>query len=110
MEDIFQIQVRERHLRNLAEINQVRQIEEVYDIEVVNNVARSMLKADVVMKGFDRTSYSGKGQVVAVADSGLDTGSETNCHPAFEGRVVKLNFGAARILARKTTYMATADT
>ena len=52
-----------------------------------NNVARQILDADVLVNG---TAYQGKGQLVAVADTGFDQGLATNPHPAFTGRVAKL--------------------
>jgi subtilisin family serine protease len=39
---------------------------------------------------FDGLSLSGAGQIVAVADSGLDTGAPTTIHPDFRGRIVDI--------------------
>jgi hypothetical protein len=79
--------VEENHLDDLAAIDAVRVIEEVPDFELCNNVARSILNANVVVNG---TTYQGDGQIVAVADSGFDNGSTTSPHPAFTGRVARL--------------------
>jgi serine protease AprX len=81
------ISVQERYLDDLAGVDQVRSIEEVPTRKLFNNVARPILHAQVVVNG---TTYQGKGQVVAVADTGFDKGSTTNVHPAFTGRVAKL--------------------
>jgi hypothetical protein len=34
-------------------------------------------------------AFTGKGELVAVADTGFDKGSTTDVHPAFKGRVKK---------------------
>jgi serine protease AprX len=81
------VNVQERYLNDLAALDQVRAIEEVPTRKLTNNVARTILHAQVVVNG---TTYEGKGQVIAVADTGFDKGSKTNVHPAFTGRVAKL--------------------
>lgn len=71
----------------LAKLDEVHHIEPVPERQLFNNVARTILNADVLVNG---TKYRGKGQVIAVADTGLDKGSTTNVHPAFKGRVDKI--------------------
>jgi serine protease AprX len=85
--DKVRVSVQERYLNDLAALDQVRSIEEVPRRKLFNNVARTILHAQVVVNG---TTYEGKGQVIAVADTGFDKGSTTNVHPAFTGRVAKL--------------------
>ena len=79
--------VEEKYLDDLAAIDAVRVIQEVPRVKLRNNVARPILNADVVVTG---KTYQGDGQVVAVADTGFDTGSTASPHPAFTGRVAKL--------------------
>jgi serine protease AprX len=86
------LHVEERYLNDVAGVDQVREIQEVHPVKLLNNVARTIMKADVVVNG---TGYSGKGQVVAVADTGFDKGSTTDCLPAFAGRVANL-YGLGR--------------
>ena len=83
----IRVGVQERYLNDLAAIDQVRAIEEVPVRRLFNNVAGPIIHAQVVVNG---TAYQGKGQVVAVGDTGFDKGSTTNVHPAFTGRVAKL--------------------
>ena len=83
----IRVGVQERYLDDLAAIDQVRAIEEVPVRRLFNNVAGPIIHAQVVVNG---TAYQGKGQVVAVGDTGFDKGSKTNVHPAFTGRVAKL--------------------
>lgn len=79
--------VQEKYLDDLAAIDAVRVIQEVPQVGLRNNVARTILNANVVVTG---ATYQGDGQVVAVADTGFDKGSTTSPHPAFTGRVAKL--------------------
>ena len=81
------LQVQERYLDDLAAIDEVRHLEEVPEVKLFNNVARSILNAHVVLNG---TAFEADGQIVAVNDTGFDMGSTTNVHPAFTGRVLKL--------------------
>jgi serine protease AprX len=74
-------------LAGLAEIDAVRHVEPVPERQLFNNVARDIMRADVVVAG---TTYEGDGQVIAVADTGFDKGSTTDVHTAFAGRVKKL--------------------
>ncbi|MFL6628006.1 MAG: S8 family serine peptidase [Vitreoscilla sp.] len=79
--------VQEKYLDDLAAIDAVQVIQEVPQVKLRNNVARPILNANVVVTG---KTYQGDGQVVAVADTGFDTGSTASPHPAFAGRVAKL--------------------
>lgn len=79
--------VEERFLDDLAALDGVRTITGVPEVALRNNVARPILNADVTVAG---VAYQGGGQVVAVADTGFDTGSPGAPHPAFSGRVDRL--------------------
>ncbi|KRE30447.1 S8 family serine peptidase [Agromyces sp. Soil535] len=86
-------------LPTLATIDEVREIQPVPERRLFNNVARGILNADVDVNG---TTYRGDGELVAVADTGFDTGDPVNPHPAFTGRV-------AQLLALGRTSPAQAD-
>ena len=75
------------NLSEIASVDEVKAIEEVVQPILFNNVARGIIDADVLV---NNTPYEGQGQVVAVADTGFDLGSESDVHPAFSGRVAKL--------------------
>ena len=79
--------VQERYLDDLAALDAVRVVQEVPKVKLRNNVARPILNAQVVVSG---TTYEGAGEVIAVADTGFDTGSTASPHPAFTGRVARL--------------------
>jgi serine protease AprX len=79
--------IQSRYLPDIAAIDEVRHIEEYVHRELHNNVALRILKADVT---HSHASLEGSGQIVAVADTGFDTGSMADVHPAFGDRLLKL--------------------
>ncbi|AJF68982.1 S8 family serine peptidase [Streptomyces vietnamensis] len=79
--------VRDEDLAALAAIDEVKEIEEVPERVLYNTVAGNLMHAHVSLNG---TKFRGEGQIVCVADTGLDKGSTTNVHPAFTGRVKRL--------------------
>src|SRR4051794_12838142 len=81
------VTVEQGQLDALAALDEVRHIEPVPERQLFNNVARTIIDAQVVVNG---TDYQGDGEIIAVADTGFDKGSTTNVHPAFTGRVAKL--------------------
>jgi hypothetical protein len=81
------VTVTEGDLDRIAALDEVHHLEAVPTRQLFNNVARTILHADVLVNG---TPFRGDGQVVAVADTGFDKGSTTNVHPAFKGRVARL--------------------
>lgn len=76
-----------RRLADIAALDEVRHVEEVLAAKLHNSVARQVLR---VPNGAASAGQEGKGEIVAVADTGFDKGSTTNTHPAFSGRVKKL--------------------
>ena len=76
-----------RRLEDVAALDEVRHIERVFARKLANSVARTILR---VPSPVAANGAAGKGEVVAVADTGFDKGSTTDVHPAFAGRVKKL--------------------
>lgn len=74
-------------LRDLTSLDAVHHVEPVPERKLFNNIARPIINAQVTIDG---TDFLGEGEVVCVADTGFDKGSETDVHPAFAGRVNKL--------------------
>ncbi|MEM7066793.1 MAG: S8 family serine peptidase [Cyanobacteria bacterium P01_B01_bin.77] len=79
------------------DIPQIASISEIFNIEpnserVLHNlVATGVIKADVLQNDF---GLDGAGQIVAVADTGLDTGEETTVSDDFKDRIIALqDFG-----------------
>ncbi|KXJ85221.1 peptidase S8/S53 domain-containing protein [Microdochium bolleyi] len=77
-------------ISRIEKLDAVRAIEQHVPVMLYNDLARGDLEIDSVGidgKRVPKSQYEGKGQVVAVSDSGFDTGSDTDTHPAFTGRV-----------------------
>jgi serine protease AprX len=82
-----QLVVKMRRLGDLAALDEVRHIEEVFPRKLHNSVARQVLRVPV---GNPAPGNEGAGELVGVADTGFDKGTRTDVHPAFKGRVKKL--------------------
>ena len=80
------VSVKKRRLADLAALDDVRHVEQVYPAKLSNNIARDIMRVPGVVQGSDEA----KGEIVAVADTGFDKGSTSDVHPAFAGRVKKL--------------------
>lgn len=85
----MQIEVDVDKLENIAALDEVRVLHTANEPTLFNNVARRILHFDDAVTVRD-TVYKGKGQIVCVADTGLDKGSDTDVHEAFAGRVRQL--------------------
>ena len=80
--------VDKQYLNALAEVDEIRSVEKAPTFVLHSNIARGIMKADVIINA---TPYQGRGQIVAVADTGFDKGNKTgDVHPAFVGRVLNL--------------------
>lgn len=62
----------------------VKSIEDMKMNKVFNNVARKIIGEGVVDSG---TGLTGKGEIIAIADTGLDTGDPDNIHLDFYGKI-----------------------
>ncbi|QFT89560.1 Serine protease AprX [Bacillus sp. THAF10] len=68
--------------------NEVLYISPRPEYKMMNDVARGIVKADVAQNSY---GLYGQGQVVAVADTGLDTGkNDSTMHEAFRGKITAL--------------------
>lgn len=88
-EQKVRLTVQAKYLSDLAAIDEVRNIEEVFPNKLHNDIARRILRLEPSPGGAP-PAFEGAGQIVAVADTGFDKGSTTDVHPAFQGRVAKL--------------------
>lgn len=86
------LDIQPKHLSEVAAIDDVRHIEEVRPPEFLDSVAREILGLSAVTANGD-SPFEGEGQIVVVADTGFDTGSKVNVHPAFSGPE-----GASRVI------------
>lgn len=69
----------------LARIPEVRWIERAPRPRLFNDRSRAILRVDNVARDF---GLYGNGQIVAITDTGLDTGNPKTLSPDFQGRVV----------------------
>lgn len=84
----IRLTLQRRRLADVASVDDVRHVDRIYKARLTNSVARAILRAPPVSS--TGTGPSGRGEVICVADTGFDTGSATDVHPAFKGRVKKL--------------------
>jgi subtilisin family serine protease len=93
----IRVQIDAAHLKALAQIPAVRWIEPAYERVLTNDVARSdgIMAAESV---WNNLSLYGQGQVVAVADTGLDSGNLATLHQDFSGSPTGCS-GTTRIVA-----------
>lgn len=84
------VKVKRKSLIDISNIKSVKFIEKEYGFEIHNDVARGIM-------GFESSqsmAYEGEGQIVCVADTGLDKGNpglqNNTIHSDFAGRVNKI--------------------
>lgn len=94
---VMRLQIEAAQLKSLAEIPAVRWIEPFYERVLFNDVARGNAIMGAETAWTDLGLY-GQGQIVAVADTGLDTGSLTTLHQDFLGTPTGCT-GTDRIIA-----------
>jgi len=75
----LEVEVKKGKLSTIAQISDVRNIHKVRPVELASNDARETISASVEVNW---TQYLGSGEIIAVADSGLD-----KIHHAFRGRI-----------------------
>lgn len=85
-------QVAAGRVGDVAAHPEVRAVEESLEPELDNNVAAGVIGVDLVQTV---AGLTGTNQIVAVADTGLDTGSTSTIHSDFAGRI-KAHFGYGR--------------
>jgi serine protease AprX len=75
-----------RTLEKVIESEEIVAVLPIPKNKVRNDVAASIIHSDSLAD----TGYTGEGQIIGVADTGLDSGNVSAMHPDFEGRVKKL--------------------
>lgn len=77
----------DRDLSTIIELHNLRSLEEKSVDTILNNLARTAIAARVIASPPTGLGLTGKGEIVAVADTGLDTGDLTTLHLDFRGRI-----------------------
>jgi len=91
-------------LSQIANIPDVKFIEPVLTPGFWNDMARSITRVNMTNEVYGLT---GKGQIIAIADSGLDTGNDSDNqpnNPDFTGRVLKWYNVTGELLSSSTDY------
>lgn len=70
----------------IADSDEIEWVEEWVQPKTTNDVAQGITQVSEVRQRF---GFCGAGQIVGVADTGLDTGNTATIHPDFRDRVVK---------------------
>jgi subtilisin family serine protease len=83
---VFQVQADRSEALTLAEDETVVFIDEAKPMQFFNDVARGIMQVDTG-GGPWSNSLTGEGQVVGVADGGLDTGNPATLHPDLRSRL-----------------------
>jgi serine protease AprX len=74
-------------LSKLSQIHGVKRIDEVKIRKLFNNIATGVMNAGNIGNSLGLT---GKGEIIGIADTGLDSGDLSTIHPDFRGRVKDL--------------------
>lgn len=78
-----------QRVEQIANLHGVKYIESYKLRQLFNNVAAVLMAAGEVISP-SGLGLSGRGEIVGVADSGLDTGNPATIHPDFAGRVAAI--------------------
>lgn len=82
---VLRIELDSNYLVNLAQLDAVSWIEQYHEPVVYNDQMRGVTGVNQLWA--NGTTLYGQGQTVAVADTGLDTGSTSSLSPDFSGRL-----------------------
>ncbi|MDK2825281.1 MAG: hypothetical protein PWQ44_457 [Methanolobus sp.] len=85
---ILTIVLPKNQFQSLASIKGISWIEEYSEVVLFNDVAAGILNVDAVHNDIE---LNGSGQIIAVCDTGLDTGvDDSSMHPDFSGRIIDI--------------------
>ncbi|UGV41648.1 S8 family serine peptidase [Methanococcoides orientis] len=106
--DLMRVRIDGTKISDIAAIKGVSWIEEYHQPVILNDIAAGIINVPYVQ---DTHGLNGSGQVIAVADTGLDTGfNDGSMHDDLEGRIDALidlsGNGAADIFSGHGTHVA----
>jgi hypothetical protein len=84
------ITMRRKQLKELSAVHGVRFIRERVLPRLCNNIATTIMANAYAALSPSGLKLSGDGEIVAVCDTGLDTGDAATIHPDFAGRIVAI--------------------
>ncbi len=74
-------------LTELAKVHGVKLIDSVKVMKLHNNIARKIMCGSAPSSNLN-LPFTGKGEIIGVADTGLDTGDPDNVHEDFKGKII----------------------
>ena len=74
-------------LSKLSQIHGVKRVSDIKIRKLYNNIATGVMNANDIGSNLGLT---GKGEIIGIADTGLDSGDPTTIHPDFRSRVKEL--------------------
>ena len=87
-DDRIHINIESSNILALSNIKDVKWIEEYESFVVFNDISRGIINATYVTENYNLT---GLGQIIAIADTGLDTGvNDASINPDFYGRIISI--------------------
>ncbi|UGV41649.1 PKD domain-containing protein [Methanococcoides orientis] len=106
--DIIRVRINKMNISYIAALDGISWIEKYVQPVILNDVAAGIINVSYVQ---DTHGLTGSGQIVAVADTGLDTGvDDSSMHDDLEGRINALidlsDNGAADIYTGHGTHVA----
>jgi len=84
---VVTISIPTEKLTELANIHGVKLIDSVKVMKLHNNIARKIMSGSAPSSNLI-LPLTGKGEIIGIADTGLDTGDPNNVHEDFKGRIV----------------------
>ncbi|MEI9974908.1 MAG: S8 family serine peptidase [Ignavibacteriota bacterium] len=79
-----------KQLQDLSEVHGVRFIRQRAIARPSNNVATKVMANDYAAVSSGGLKLAGSGEIIAVCDTGLDTGDPATIHPDFKARIVAI--------------------
>ncbi|MBE9568759.1 MAG: S8 family serine peptidase [Proteobacteria bacterium] len=80
-----------KRIRELSAVHGVRNIREHSLKRTSNDLSPRLMGATQILDSNNGLGLDGAGEVVAICDTGIDTGDTSSIHPDFKGRISKIN-------------------
>ncbi|KAF5127368.1 Serine protease/ABC transporter B family protein tagC [Metarhizium anisopliae] len=89
-ENVIKLAADASTIDKIVEVDAIKAIEESIKPKLFNDISREDIGIVYPRVSPLGVTYEGQGQVIAIADTGFDTGSKDDPHPAFRERIVAL--------------------
>ncbi|EFZ01962.2 peptidase S8 family protein [Metarhizium robertsii] len=89
-ENVIKLTADASTIDKIVEVDAIKAIEQSIKPKLFNDISREDIGIVYPRVSPLGVNYEGQGQVIAIADTGFDTGSKDSPHPAFRGSIVAL--------------------